>query len=82
MEAKKADLLSFLDGVKQFIIPIYQRTYSWQESECQQLWEDIEAISASENTNSHFVGSFVYINQGGIRSPVSINSSLLTGNSV
>ncbi|WP_201982527.1 hypothetical protein [Hymenobacter rubidus] len=34
MKAKQANLLKFLQTSKQFIIPIYQRTYSWQESQC------------------------------------------------
>ena len=38
MKATEAKLLQGLGDVSQFIIPIYQRTYSWQLMECQQLW--------------------------------------------
>ena len=38
MNATEAKLLQFLGNVSQFIIPIYQHTYSWTLKECQQLW--------------------------------------------
>jgi len=38
MKATEFNFLKLLDGSKQFIIPIYQRTYSWRTSDCQQLW--------------------------------------------
>ena len=48
----------------QFIIPIYQRTYSWEEAQCQQLWDDIMRAGRREDINAHFVGSVVYIEKG------------------
>ncbi len=30
MNASEAKLLAFLDNAPHFIIPIYQRTYSWE----------------------------------------------------
>ena len=41
MKATEATLLQFLNKSPQFVIPIYQRTYSWTERECLQLWDDI-----------------------------------------
>ena len=41
MKAVEAKFLKFLNDAPQFIIPIYQRTYSWDEKQCQQLWDDI-----------------------------------------
>ena len=37
MKATEAKLLQVLGNVSQFIIPIYQRTYSWTQKECQQF---------------------------------------------
>ncbi|MCT4365132.1 MULTISPECIES: DUF262 domain-containing protein [Synechococcaceae] len=37
MKATEAKLLQILHAVQQFIIPIYQRTYSWTRQECEQL---------------------------------------------
>ena len=41
MKATEAKLLSFLQKSPQFVIPIYQRTYSWTDKQCRQLWDDI-----------------------------------------
>lgn len=41
MKATEVKLLDFLKKSPQFVIPIYQRTYSWTEKECRQLWDDI-----------------------------------------
>ena len=61
MKATEANFLAFLDRSPQFMIPIYQRTYSWTEDECQQLWEDILRAGSQENVSAHFIGSVVYI---------------------
>ena len=36
MQAVAANLLKFLQQPKQFLIPIYQRTYSWDQPQCNQ----------------------------------------------
>ncbi len=64
MQANRARLLDFLKTSPQFIIPIYQRTYSWTKSECEQLWMDIFKAGKKENTPAHFIGSIVYIEKG------------------
>ncbi|TCD03210.1 DUF262 and DUF1524 domain-containing protein [Pedobacter psychroterrae] len=64
MEATQAQLLSLLDGKKQFTIPIYQRTYSWQLKQCQQLFADVLRIGNDPGQLSHFIGSVVYFKPG------------------
>ena len=64
MKATETKLLQFLKKSPQFIIPIYQRTYSWEEAQCQQLWDDIMRAGRREDINAHFVGSVVYIEKG------------------
>ena len=64
MKATEAELLDFLKKSPQFVIPIYQRTYSWTEKECRQLWDDIVRTGADDHISVHFVGSIVYIEQG------------------
>lgn len=61
MKAKEANLLQFLKSSPQFSIPIYQRTYSWTDRECKQLWDDIIRAGKNKDTLAHFVGSIVYI---------------------
>ena len=64
MKATEATLLAFLRKSPQFNIPIFQRTYSWTESQCAQLWDDIIRAGTDENVPAHFVGSIVYIEKG------------------
>ena len=64
MKATEAGLLEFLRKSPQFRIPIYQRTYSWTESECRQLWEDIIRCGKDDKIPVHFIGSIVYIESG------------------
>lgn len=64
MKATEAKLLDFLKKSPQFIIPIYQRTYSWTEKECMQLWDDIVRTGSDDRVSVHFVGSIVYIETG------------------
>ena len=64
MKATEAKFLDFLENSPQFVIPIYQRTYSWTERECRQLWDDIVRTGSNDAVSAHFVGSIVYIEKG------------------
>jgi len=64
MKATECKFLNFLRKSPQFVIPIYQRTYSWTERECRQLWDDIMRTGRNENISAHFIGSIVYIEKG------------------
>ena len=75
MKATEANFLGFLKRSPQFVIPIYQRTYSWTERECSQLWEDILRTGRNDAIPAHFTGSIVYIEKGLYQ--VSSQSSLL-----
>ena len=64
MKATEARLLDFLKKSPQFVIPIYQRTYSWGDKECHQLWQDIMRAGRDDAVSGHFVGSIVYVEKG------------------
>ena len=64
MKATEAKLLAFLQKSPQFVIPIYQRTYSWTDKQCRQLWDDILRAGSSDTVAVHFIGSIVYVEQG------------------
>ncbi len=61
MKAQDLQFTQLLEGSKQFIIPIFQRTYSWERSHCEQLWNDIMRVGGNPDLSSHFIGSAVYI---------------------
>lgn len=64
MKATEARLLEFMKKAPQFVVPIYQRTYSWTERECRQLWDDILRTGKNDAIPAHFVGSIVYVEEG------------------
>src|ERR1019366_7210351 len=64
MKATEANFLNFLKKSPQFVIPIYQRTYSWTAKECRQLWDDIVRTGGNDAILVHFIGSIVYIEAG------------------
>ncbi|MGN6127567.1 MAG: GmrSD restriction endonuclease domain-containing protein [Humibacter sp.] len=64
MKAVDSHLLTLLKASSQYIVPIYQRLYSWHEPECEQLWSDILRAGLSTNLGAHFTGSIVYVARG------------------
>lgn len=64
MKATEIKLVDFLHKSPQFVIPIYQRVYSWSEKECLQLWEDVLRSGTNETISAHFIGSIVYVEKG------------------
>ena len=64
MKATEANLLKFLRKSPQFVIPIYQRNYSWTEDQCRQLWTDLLRAGRLKEVTAHFIGSIVYVERG------------------
>jgi len=64
VKATEANLLKFLRKSPQFVIPIYQRNYSWTEEQCRQLWADLLRAGREEAISAHFIGSIVYVERG------------------
>lgn len=60
MDARKGNIFEILNGNKQFLIPVYQRFYSWDIEQCKRLWNDIVDMQKMGKVG-HFVGSIVNI---------------------
>ncbi|EJB25525.1 hypothetical protein HPCPY6271_0036 [Helicobacter pylori CPY6271] len=65
----KADAIKLLDFIgkcqgNQFVIPIYQRVYSWEKEQCEQLWDDIIKTGGNDQIEGHFIGSIVFVQDG------------------
>lgn len=60
MDARKGNIYEILNGNKQFLIPVYQRYYSWDIDQCKRLWNDIVEMQ-KKGKLGHFVGSIVNI---------------------
>lgn len=62
MQATKQSFTTIVGGNnRQFVIPVFQRDYSWNRDQLQQLWDDIIHAGAPDTRGGHFTGSIVYI---------------------
>ena len=59
MKASETQIQPILEGTKQYIVPLFQRSYSWQETEWEVLWDDIIELYEMEIPRTHFLGSIV-----------------------
>ena len=59
MDVAKNMFHTFLISPQQIKIPIYQRKYSWEKKQWEQLFKDIEKVG-STNKRAHFIGSLVH----------------------
>lgn len=63
MKAQETTFQQIIQGERQFQVPLYQRTYSWQEPQLRQLWSDVLDQAATLANGAagptHFLGSIV-----------------------
>ena len=59
MKAAETRLRALLDGQQHYIIPLFQRPYSWQRNDWATLWNDIKEIYRFNPAGGHFLGSIV-----------------------
>ena len=64
MDASNRMYTEIVGGSVQFIIPVFQRDYNWDEEQCEQLWEDILRVGDNAH-GDHFFGPVVYISTKG-----------------
>ena len=59
MKASETTLQPIIEGAKQYIIPLFQRSYSWEKKDWQVLCEDLADLCEADKPRSHFIGSIV-----------------------
>jgi len=59
MNASETRLQQIIEGTKQYVVPLFQRTYSWDKKEWDTLWNDLVELCESDNPRTHFMGSLV-----------------------
>jgi uncharacterized protein with ParB-like and HNH nuclease domain len=59
MEAAEAKIQRVLEGTKQFLVPHYQRPYSWTADQWKVLWRDVLELLEDPDSKPHFLGSIV-----------------------
>ena len=48
-----------LNSNKKFVVPEYQRAYSWDEEKCNKLWQDLEEFIDLNGENPYFFGTII-----------------------
>lgn len=61
MKIEQERLLDFMgkDGAR-FVIPVFQRVYSWTSRQCEELWDDVMREGLDGSGEGHFMGMLLY----------------------
>ncbi|HET6400500.1 MAG TPA: DUF262 domain-containing protein [Candidatus Kapabacteria bacterium] len=59
MKASETKLQPIIEGTKQYVVPLFQRPYSWEKSHWDTLWGDLEILVEDPSRKDHFLGSIV-----------------------
>ena len=59
MDARYATPQKLFSGEMQFIVPLFQRSYSWRLKQWRTLWHDLVELPELEASRQHFIGSVV-----------------------
>lgn len=59
MHAAQTDIQKLLGNAQQYVVPLFQRHYSWDTKQWSTLWEDLAELCEDERLRNHFIGSVV-----------------------
>ena len=59
MKASQTNFQPIIEGVKQYVVPLFQRPYTWKQPHWETLWNDLMELYETEQPRSHFIGSIV-----------------------
>ncbi|MDT3662907.1 MAG: DUF262 domain-containing protein [Anaerobiospirillum sp.] len=62
MQGSQNKIFKFMTGGERYLIPCYQRSYSWTEEQCRTLYEDMIHLHSQrlhDKMATHFIGSIV-----------------------
>jgi uncharacterized protein with ParB-like and HNH nuclease domain len=59
MQAGETKLQPMLEGTKQYLVPLFQRPYSWESKEWKIFWADLTELCEASDPRPHFMGSIV-----------------------
>ena len=65
MDANHINFLDLLDGTVQYIVPRWQRRYSWGQTEIERLIEDLITVAAAEPESGHYGGTMLTFTEPG-----------------
>ncbi|UTW70345.1 hypothetical protein KHA80_07440 [Anaerobacillus sp. HL2] len=56
MNANETKFQPIIEGVKQYVVPLFQRAYSWEKTSGK-FWNDLLELNELDNPRSHFIVS-------------------------
>ena len=59
MDARYATPQKLFSGEMQFVVPLFQQSYSWKSKQWKTLWDDLLFLPDMEAGRQHFIGSVV-----------------------
>lgn len=59
MQAQEAKIQTIIEGTRQYLVPLFQRQYSWQQKQWKTLLEDLVFLYNDTSSRVHFFGSIV-----------------------
>jgi len=59
MKASETKFQPIIEGTKQYVVPLFQRAYSWGKKEWDVLWDDLIDLCENSEPKTHFIGSIV-----------------------
>jgi aryl carrier-like protein len=59
LSAEQKSIVEIFSGKERYIIPAYQRAYSWSIDQCLELWDDIIVSFKSDSQDGYFLGNIV-----------------------
>lgn len=75
MKASEIKLQRILEGTQQYMVPLFQRHYSWEKQHWEVLWEDLKDLTEQETMKPHFMGAIVTMQMNSV--PEGVNKFLL-----
>ncbi|MBI4568221.1 MAG: DUF262 domain-containing protein [Planctomycetes bacterium] len=62
MNARETEFVHIIEGTSQFLVPHFQRPYTWERGSWDTLWDDLEMLVRPETSRmlpKHFMGAIV-----------------------
>ena len=72
LTAEQKSIYEIFSGNTKYIIPPYQRAYSWSEEQCSEFFEDIKESFLSEESDGYFIGNIVVANSAELKNSLEI----------
>ncbi|MBL0703220.1 MAG: DUF262 domain-containing protein, partial [Sulfurospirillum sp.] len=59
LSAEQKSIVKFFNSISVYIVPAYQRSYSWDRDKCSILWDDLEYALEKSSKDGYFLGNIV-----------------------